>query len=175
MKQRYSKYKQSGVEWIGEIPDHWEVVKLKHLTNVKRGSSPRPIDDPKFFDENGEYYWVRISDVSRSDKFLYYTDEKMSDLGSSLTHKVGLNEVIMSISGSVGKVMITKTKCCIHDGFITFQDPKCDRYFLYYLLTNTEIFVEDGKVGTQTNINSDIVRNKKIPSPPLPEQEQKVK
>ena len=74
MKERYSTYKSSGVEWIGEIPKHWETIKLKHLTTIKRGSSPRPIDDPKFFDdESGEYYWVRISDVSRSDRYLYYT------------------------------------------------------------------------------------------------------
>ena len=176
MKERYSTYKSSGVEWIGEIPKHWETIKLKHLTTIKRGSSPRPIDDPKFFDdESGEYYWVRISDVSRSDRYLYYTEQKMSELGSSLSHKLGEDEVIMSISGSVGKVMITKTKCCIHDGFITFQNPKMEKLFLFYLLTNSEIFKEDGKVGTQTNINSDIVCNKKVPTPPLPEQEQIVK
>jgi len=39
------KMKNSGVEWIGEIPEHWEVRKIKHLSRVKRGASPRPIDN----------------------------------------------------------------------------------------------------------------------------------
>ena len=52
MKQ-YDSYKDSGVEWIGEVPSHWEVRKIKTFSPVKRGASPRPIDDPKYFDENG--------------------------------------------------------------------------------------------------------------------------
>ena len=67
----YPEYKDSGVEWIGEIPKGWNTKRIKHLSQVKRGSSPRPIDDPKYFDdENGEYSWVRISDVSASEKYL---------------------------------------------------------------------------------------------------------
>lgn len=171
--RKYQSYKPTGIEWIGEIPEHWVQIKLKHLTTIKRGSSPRPIDDPKFFDDdNGTYSWVRISDVSKSGRFLFITEQKMSELGSSLSHKLNEGEVIMSISGSVGKVIITKIKCCIHDGFITFQNPKINKLFLFYLLSNSEIFKEDGKVGTQTNINSDIVSNKQIPYPPLHEQEQ---
>ena len=33
MMERYEKYKDSGVEWIGEIPEHWEVKKLKYVTS----------------------------------------------------------------------------------------------------------------------------------------------
>ena len=44
--KRYPAYKDSGVEWLGEIPEHWEVKKIKRFCLVKRGASPRPIDDP---------------------------------------------------------------------------------------------------------------------------------
>jgi len=64
---RYNSYKDSGIEWIGEIPSDWETIMIKRLSSVKRGASPRPIDDPKYFDENGEYAWVRIADVSASE------------------------------------------------------------------------------------------------------------
>ena len=43
--------KDSGVEWLGEIPAHWEVKTVKRLCLVRRGASPRPIDDPIYFDE----------------------------------------------------------------------------------------------------------------------------
>ena len=72
MKQ-YDSYKDSGVEWIGEVPEHWEVCKIKRLSVVKRGASPRPIENPIYFDDNGQYAWVRISDVTDSKKYLYST------------------------------------------------------------------------------------------------------
>jgi len=42
----YPDYKDSGVEWLGEIPAHWEAKKVKRLCLVRRGASPRPIEDP---------------------------------------------------------------------------------------------------------------------------------
>ena len=66
----YPEYKDSGVEWLSNIPNHWEIFRIKHLSLVKRGASPRPIDDPKYFDDNGEYAWARIADVSASGIYL---------------------------------------------------------------------------------------------------------
>ena len=62
--ERYKEYKDSGVKWIGEIPAGWEVKQIKRASIVRRGASPRPIADPKYFDTNGEWAWVRIADVS---------------------------------------------------------------------------------------------------------------
>ena len=41
--QAYPEYKDSGEEWLGKIPKHWDVIQIKHLSVVKRGASPRPI------------------------------------------------------------------------------------------------------------------------------------
>ena len=38
------KMKDSGIEWIGEIPEGWEVAKLKNIVSIVRGGSPRPIE-----------------------------------------------------------------------------------------------------------------------------------
>lgn len=50
---------------------------------MRRGASPRPIDAPKYFSENGEYVVVRIADVTASNHYLTETKEKLSKLGSS--------------------------------------------------------------------------------------------
>ena len=60
--------KDSGVEWLGAIPAHWEVKRVKHICLVRRGASPRPIANPAYFDANGEYGWVRIAE--NSDRWL---------------------------------------------------------------------------------------------------------
>ena len=82
---RYPKYKDSGVDWLGEVPEEWVVMAIKWLSPVKRGASPRPIDDPKYFDDEGEFAWVRISDVSACEGVLEETTQRLSELGSSLS------------------------------------------------------------------------------------------
>jgi type I restriction enzyme, S subunit len=164
--------KDSGVEWIGEIPRDWNTNKVKFVSTIKRGSSPRPIDEPKYFEDGGEYGWVRISDVTKCGKYLTNTTQQLSELGKSCSLPLENNTLCMSISGSVGKVFITRIKCCIHDGFVSFNNLLINQEFLYLLLTNKELYSEDRKLGTQFNINSQLVGNKKIPIPNITEQTQ---
>ncbi len=108
--QQYAEYKDSGVEWLGEVPSDWDVVKIKHLSSVKRGASPRPIDDPKFFDDYGDYAWVRIADVSASDMYLLNTTQTMSALGSSLSVKLEPNELFLSTTYAYVQAKDDETK-----------------------------------------------------------------
>lgn len=164
------KMKDSGVEWIGSVPSHWTVLMVKRLTLVKRGASPRPIDDPKYFDENGEYSWVRIADVTASARYLEVTTQKMSALGRSLSVSMQPGDLFLSIAGSVGKPIITKIKCCIHDGFVYFPGLKENREFFYYIFASGKPYVGLGKLGTQLNLNTDTVGGIFIPLPPPAEQ-----
>lgn len=159
----YPEYKDSGVEWIGKIPNNWEVVKIRHLSKVRRGASPRPIDDPKYFDENGEYAWVRIADVSASEKYLLNTTQRLSELGNSLSVKREPGNIFLSIAGSVGKPIITKIKCCIHDGFVYFTNLEIDNNFMYYLFLSGQPYRGLGKWGTQLNLNTDTIGDIYIP------------
>lgn len=168
---RYDSYKDSGVQWLGEIPSHWKCLSIKRLTLVKRGASPRPIDDPKYFDDEGEYAWVRIADVTASDKNLLETTQRLSELGSSLSVKMQPDSIFLSIAGSVGKPIITKIKACIHDGFVYFPDWKESINFLYYIFASGQPYLGLGKLGTQLNLNTDTVGNIKIALPPSDEQE----
>ena len=52
-----------------EFPE-WEEKKLGEVANVKRGASPRPITNPIWFCNDSNIGWVRISDVTKSNKFL---------------------------------------------------------------------------------------------------------
>ncbi len=161
--KRYKRYKDSGVEWIGEIPEEWEVKKIKHLSQVKRGASPRPIDDMRYFDENGEYAWVRISDVTNSKVNLNYTEQRLSKLGASKSVKLNQNSIFISICATVGKPIISNIKCCIHDGFVYFPEYKRSNKFLYYIFESKKPYEGLGKMGTQLNLNTETVGNIFIP------------
>ena len=162
--------KDSGVEWLGDIPAHWGVKRVKYLSSVKRGASPRPITSPDYFDPNGEYGWVRIADVTASNHYLEKTSEYVSELGRSLSVPLEPGELIVSIAGSVGKPIITNMKCCIHDGFVHLLGITEYIEFLYYIFLSGQPYGGLGKLGTQLNLNTDTIGDIKLPLPSPAEQ-----
>ena len=166
---RYPNYKDSGVEWLGEVPGHWEVISIKWLSPVKRGASPRPIDDPKYFDDDGEFAWVRIADVSACDGVLTKTTQQLSELGSSLSVKIAPGELFVSIAGTVGKPCLSAIKACIHDGFVYFPTLQIDPKFLYRIFEGGTCYGGLGKWGTQLNLNTDTIGSIRVALPPADE------
>ncbi|TKG08585.1 restriction endonuclease subunit S [Vibrio sp. F13] len=166
----YPEYKSTDEVWLGDVPSHWRDLKINRLTIVKRGASPRPIDDPKYFDESGEYAWVRIADVTASDTYLANTTQRLSPLGASLSVKLEPNELFLSIAGTVGKPCINKIKACIHDGFVYFPEYKENTKFLFYIFAAGEAYKGLGKFGTQLNLNTETVGGIKIGIPCIEEQ-----
>ncbi len=165
----YESYKDSGVEWLGEVPEQWVVTPIKQLSQVRRGASPRPIDDPKYFNGEGEYSWVRIADVSASSGLLTETAQKMSDLGSSFSVNIHPGELFISIAGTVGKPCMTTMKACIHDGFVYFPSLTINPRFLYYLFESGICYAGLGKMGTQLNLNTDTIGSIRVALPPRAE------
>ncbi len=158
----YTEYRDSGEEWLGDVPIHWDVIQIKHLSPVKRGASPRPIDDAKYFDDEGEYAWTRIADVTASDVYLTNAPQRLSDLGSSLSVKLDTGSLFLSIAGTVGKPCVTGIKACIHDGFVYFPELKIPSKFLFYVFAGEQAYKGLGKFGTQLNLNTDTVGGIKI-------------
>jgi type I restriction enzyme S subunit len=168
--QRYPQYKNSGIEWLGKVPEQWSVLRIKRLCMVKRGASPRPIYDPKYFDEKGEYSWVRIADVTASNHYLKITTQKLSELGKSLSVPIAPGDIFLSIAGSVGKAIITQIKCCIHDGFVYFPNYKEKKEFLFYIFSSGQPYFGLGKWGTQLNLNTGTVGDIYVGMPSKEEQ-----
>jgi len=165
-----AKMKPSGIEWIGDVPAHWDVVAIKWISPVKRGASPRPIDDPIYFDDEGDYAWVRIADVSASDTGrLSATSQRLSNLGSSLSVQLEPGSLFVSIAGTVGKPCITEIKACIHDGFVYFPALNIDPRFLFRVFEAGICYGGLGKLGTQLNLNTDTIGSIRIAVPPSEE------
>lgn len=79
--------------------------------------------------------------------------------------------MIISIAGTVGKPIITKIKCCIHDGFIWFENPIFNKDYLYYIFLSEQPYRGLGKLGTQLNLNTDTIGKIFIPAPSISEQQ----
>ena len=53
----YTKYKPSGIAWLGEIPEHWEVRKLKNISKIETGTTP-PKNDSENYSTDG-FPWIK--------------------------------------------------------------------------------------------------------------------
>ncbi|MGL2554040.1 restriction endonuclease subunit S [Helicobacter pylori] len=141
----------------------WQRVRLGDIAEIKRGASPRPIENPKWFCANSNVGWVRISDISKNSRFLYKTAQKLSKKGIEKSRFIKQNSLIMSMCATIGKPIITKIDTCIHDGFVVFENPKIDLNYLYYFLCYIEKeWLESGQQGSQVNLNVDLIKNKEV-------------
>lgn len=145
------------------LPLNWQKVRLGDIAEIKRGASPRPIENPKWFCTNSNVGWVRISDISKNSRFLYKTAQKLSKKGIEKSRFIKQNSLIMSMCATIGKPIITKIDTCIHDGFVVFENPKIDLNYLYYFLCYIEKeWLESGQQGSQVNLNVDLIKNKEV-------------
>lgn len=158
-------YKSSGGAMItselGEIPEGWHVGKLEKFCTVFRGSSPRPISSPVFF-ENGNIPWIKIADATRSNSiYLSETREHCTEAALPHTRLLKKGSLILSNSATVGVPMILNLEGCIHDGWLSFKDYKViTRNLLFFILVNKLNFLmqyADGSV--QKNLNTGILNN----------------
>ncbi|MBC1571313.1 restriction endonuclease subunit S [Listeria sp. FSL L7-1426] len=151
--------------------DAWEQRKLGELAEIVRGASPRPIQDPKWFDNNSEVGWLRISDVTAQNGRINYLEQRISEAGQEKTRVLKEPHLLLSIAATVGKPVINYVKTGVHDGFLIFLDIKFEQEFLFQWL---EMFRTSwqkyGQPGSQVNLNSELVRNQGILIPSMKEQ-----
>jgi type I restriction enzyme, S subunit len=167
--------KDSGIEWLGEVPEHWDVRKFRTLANVVRGSSPRPAGDPTLFD--GDFMpWVTVAEITKDEsKWLLETSAFLTELGATNSRFFEPHTLLYSNSGAtLGVPKILGIRACANDGVIGFLDlsDDADISFLYFFLYSiTEAIREKVKQGSgQPNLNTDIVKDLTVALPPKSEQ-----
>ena len=122
---------------LPKFEDTWENVTLGDVCEIKRGGSPRPIEDYITTDPDG-LNWLRIGDIEQGSRFIYSTKEKIKKEGLKKTTYVQSGDFILSNSMSFGRPYIMKIDACIHDGWLALMNISSDvnKSFLYYLLSS---------------------------------------
>ena len=152
-----------------------EIYKLGDLADIGRGSSPRPITDPRYF-VDGNIPWIKIDDATASGKYIYETKEHVNDYGASFSKKLKPNTLIIAASGTLGFPKFLGCEGCIHDGWIYFSDIKenliLPDYLYYYLITLRGYYNNLSYGAAIQNINTPIIKKTKIYLPTIREQKQ---
>ena len=134
-------YKSSGGAMVWneklkrEIPQGWDSSMLQSICTIKRGASPRPIDD--FMDESHKGMpWVKISDATNSNSpFMTTIKEHIILDGVPKSVKVIPNTLIVSNSATPGIPKFIQIEACVHDGWLVLTDyQEIYKYYLYYVI-----------------------------------------
>ena len=162
--------KDSGIEWIGEIPCTWNAKKIKYICNLVRGGSPRPIDNFLSNDDN-DVNWIRIGDTEKGLKYINSTLLKVTNLGASRSRIVLPGTLLLTNSMSFGQPYILNITGCIHDGWLAFSDyQNVEKEYLYYTLMayySIKQFEWAAIGAVVENLSVDKVGNSYIAVPPL--------
>jgi len=149
----------------------WEEKELGELAEIVRGASPRPIEDPKWFDNQSSVGWLRIRDVTEQDGRIHYLEQRISKLGQEKTRVLHEKHLLLSIAASVGKPVVNYVQTGVHDGFLIFKKPLFELEFMYQWLKSFEAkWQQFGQPGSQVNLNSDIVKSQTVTIPTKEEQ-----
>lgn len=129
-----TRMKESGIDWIGQIPEEWEVTRIKNIVSIERGASPRPID--KFIsDDDTGVNWIRIGDTYKGNKYITSTKLKITNRGKQFSRYIHPGTLILSNSMSFGEPYISSIYGCIHDGWLSLAPYKnISKEYLYWLL-----------------------------------------
>lgn len=152
-------------QWfVEEAKADWEVKPLGSLVTVKRGGSPRPIQD--FLSDTG-LRWLKISDVtSLSSPYIFEIKEHIKEEGLSKTTLLKAGSLILSNSATPGIPKILQVDSCIHDGWLHFPKSAFSNEFLYLLFLRIRPeLVNQGNGSIFTNLKTDILKEFPITVP----------
>ncbi len=170
---KYPKYKASGVEWLGEVPEHWDVWKLTHAFE-KIGSGTTPKTDNREYYDDGEHPWVNTGDLNDSklngceNKI---TSHALSDHTTLRVYPAG-SVVIAMYGATIGKLAILQFPACVNQACCVFSGKlKIEYKFLFFWLLGYRLqIISLAYGGGQPNINQDILRGLQVACPNLSEQ-----
>lgn len=159
--------KQSGVEWIGEVPKHWEVTKLKFKYHFQTGATPNTGKKENF---EGELKWANISDLNGSvvyDTTKHINKEAASECSMNISPKGSL---MYSFKLSVGTVAFCGEDMYTNEAIASFIPQKNDLKYLFYCAPIFIIHNANRNIYNAPLLNQELIKNALICLPSLTEQ-----
>jgi type I restriction enzyme S subunit len=165
----HTEFKDSGVEWLGQIPTSWELQKIARIAKFFTGGTP-PTEKREYFDGNES--WASIADLK--DGILRETHKKISKAGIEKA-RIAISptgSLLYSFKLSVGKVAITTFDTYTNEAIATFLPSKhIDTKYAFYsypifLIRNAKKNIYDADL-----LNADLINQAILPLPFIIEQQ----
>lgn len=106
--------KPSGIDWLGDIPEHWEPRHIKQVSKLLRGKfSPRPRNDPSLYD--GPYPFIQTGYVSLAVKKVVSYSQTLNENGFAVSKQFPAGTLCLTIAANIGDVAILDFEACFPD------------------------------------------------------------
>lgn len=146
--ERYDSYKDSGVEWIGEIPESWSIHRIKNHFTVISGATPKGANDEIW---HGSIPWITPSDYTCVDHYISEGSRRITKIGyeSCGTILVPQGSIIVSNRAPIGKVVLSKNPLCTNQGCKALvAKDKINANYVYWTLTSQDGALQSFGQGT---------------------------
>lgn len=165
--------KDSGIEWLGEIPEHWKICKLKNIFLLSTGTTPKDFDN--ISEGENLINWYTPSDILDSCNDLFSSQRKLSEK-LICANKISLFPIgsllYVGIGASAGKVGYANEKGYSNQQITGLLPLNCySRFYFYYLSVLKDKIRDNAFFTTLPIINNTYLGQELIPFPPLPEQQ----
>lgn len=143
--------------WDGSVPDSWNHGKLGDFAEIKRGGSPRPIQE--YLSDSG-LRWLKISDVTNlQTPFVIDIKDHIIEAGLRKTVFLKAGSLVLSNSATPGVPKILDVDSCIHDGWLYFPESKFSKEYLYlYFKYIRQQLVNLSNGSVFNNLKTDILK-----------------
>ncbi len=175
--QKYPAYKDSGVEWLGEIPEGWDANKLKYLCGIYNGDSLNESQKKKYSSENTSYRpYISSKDINVNDASVNYVNGLKIPIDNQSFKIAEKDSVLLCIEGgSAGKkIAFTNQSVCFVNKLACFKgfSNNIDKKYLFYSLKSSPFITQfnfsmSGLIG---GVAISLLKNLSISTPPLLEQ-----
>ncbi|WP_270813377.1 restriction endonuclease subunit S [Exiguobacterium sp. CinTr1] len=171
---RNVKMKDSGVNWIGEIPEHWDVTKIIYYAKLLTGGTPDK--NNIMYWEDGSINWMSSGEVNK--EFIHTVDSKITELGlkNSAAKILPRKSIMMALNGqgkTKGKVAVLEVETTCNQSlaaFICNEEKLHYLYLYYYLKSNYKALRGLVGEGLRDGISLGLLKSIKMPLLPLKEQ-----
>jgi type I restriction enzyme S subunit len=172
-KGKYKEPAAPNTTGLPQLPEGWCWASMEQLSNVVRGSSPRPAGDPRYF--GGKIPWITVGPITADNSpYLKSVPDTLNDTGRKHSRYIEPHTLLLTNSGAtLGVPKVTLIGGCINDGVAALLDVEypLKLYLLYFLRTQTDQFRGVNQGAAQPNLNTTIIKAINVPLPPVAEQE----
>jgi len=168
----YERYKDSGVEWIGEIPEHWEVISTKRIFKVINGATP-DTNEPIYWD--GDIPWVTPIDLNENQGHIIESTKRTltpAGYNSCGTTLVPAGSIILSTRAPIGHLALAGRPLCTNQGCKSLSKISNNdtNYFYYHYLASVDELQALGMGTTFLELSNQALGSFKVCLPSLEEQ-----
>lgn len=171
------KMKDSGIEWIGKIPQEWALTPIKNIGSTSSGATPLRAKEKDYFTD-ANIPWIKTLDLNETEVFDCSEKITQEAVNSSSCSIMPVNTVCVAMyggAGTIGKCGLLQIEAATNQAVcsIITNDRIFPKFLLYHLIAIRKDWMYYA-VGTRKdpNISQDIVARMKIAIPPLPEQQE---